>query len=161
MLDFQGLYDEHSAPVHRFLQHLSGDRSVADDLTSETFVRLWLAPDKEGIQSVRAYVMAIARNLYLMHLRGTPRGAAGGDALLGTLPDAGADPERQAVDRDRLRSVQDRLAGLPEIDRAALCLRAFEGLSYEEIAAALDISVAAARVKVHRARLRLGRAGKE
>lgn len=47
------------------------------------------------------------------------------------------------------------LARLPEVDRAAVLMRADEGLAYEEIAAALGISVASAKVKVHRARLKL------
>jgi RNA polymerase sigma-70 factor (ECF subfamily) len=45
-----------------------------------------------------------------------------------------------------------RLQSVPEIDRAALLMRAFHDLPYEEIAAALGISVASAKVKVHRAR---------
>ena len=50
------------------------------------------------------------------------------------------------------------LQTLPEIDRAAVLLRAEEGMSYEEVAAALGISPVAARVKVHRARLKLAEA---
>ena len=60
-----------------------------------------------------------------------------------------------ASSRDELRAVFEALQQLPEIDRAALLLRAHEGLSYAEIAATLDLTVAAARVKVHRARMRL------
>jgi RNA polymerase sigma-70 factor (ECF subfamily) len=44
---------------------------------------------------------------------------------------------------------------LPEVDRAALLMRAQEGMSYEEIAHALDLSLAAVKVKIHRARQRL------
>jgi RNA polymerase sigma-70 factor (ECF subfamily) len=47
------------------------------------------------------------------------------------------------------------LGALPEIDRSALLLRV-EGCAYQEIAAILGISLASAKVKVHRARLRLG-----
>ena len=47
------------------------------------------------------------------------------------------------------------MQALPEIDRAVLLMRAHDDLSYEEIAAALGISVTAAKVKVHRARARL------
>jgi RNA polymerase sigma-70 factor (ECF subfamily) len=50
------------------------------------------------------------------------------------------------------------LQALPEIDRAAVLMRAEEGMSYEEIAAALGISLPAAKVKVHRARLKLAEA---
>ena len=64
-------------------------------------------------------------------------------------------PEKLAGDQDQLRLVMEALAGLPEVDRAAVLMRADEGLAYEEIAVALGISVASAKVKVHRARLKL------
>ena len=64
-------------------------------------------------------------------------------------------PEILAGDQDQLRFVMEALATLPEVDRAAVLMRADEGLAYEEIAVALGISVASAKVKVHRARLRL------
>ena len=64
-------------------------------------------------------------------------------------------PEKLAGDQDQLRLVMEALAGLPEVDRAAVLMRADEGLAYEEIAVALGISVASAKVKVHRTRLKL------
>ncbi len=50
------------------------------------------------------------------------------------------------------------LSSLPEIDRTAVLMRADEALPYEDIANVLGISVGAAKVKVHRARLRLAEA---
>jgi RNA polymerase sigma-70 factor (ECF subfamily) len=55
----------------------------------------------------------------------------------------------------RLARALKALGGLPEGERAALLLRLDHDMSYEEIAATLGISVAAAKVRVHRARLRL------
>ena len=52
-----------------------------------------------------------------------------------------------------LRALQE----FPEVDRAALLMRADEGLSYEEIAVALGLPVPTVKVKVHRARLRLAK----
>jgi RNA polymerase sigma-70 factor (ECF subfamily) len=49
---------------------------------------------------------------------------------------------------------------LPEIDRAALLMRAQDQMSYEEISHALNLSVSAAKVKIHRARLKLMRSTK-
>jgi RNA polymerase sigma-70 factor (ECF subfamily) len=54
-----------------------------------------------------------------------------------------------------LRAVLAALQKLPEEDRAALLMRAQDGMSHEEIAASLGLSVAAVRVRVHRARLQL------
>jgi RNA polymerase sigma-70 factor (ECF subfamily) len=62
---------------------------------------------------------------------------------------------RQAEAKDELARVLRALQELPEADRAALLMRADEGLTYEEIATALELPVATVKVKVHRARLKL------
>ena len=66
-------------------------------------------------------------------------------------------PERQAAVAHRMRQLRVALLELSDVDRTALLMRAQEGLRYDEIARALDVSVSAAKVKVHRARLKLAR----
>jgi RNA polymerase sigma-70 factor (ECF subfamily) len=149
-MDAATLYRTHAAEVHRFARYLSGDAALADDLTSEAFVRLWTAPGRIN-GSVKAYLLAIVRNLYVDWLRERRRMVE----LDERAPDpadrvAGPVQHRQALDR-----VMAELATLPEVDRAALLLRAVEALPYEEIGRVLGISVAAAKVKVHRVRLKL------
>jgi RNA polymerase sigma-70 factor (ECF subfamily) len=61
----------------------------------------------------------------------------------------------QAEQRVELRAVLLQLQKLPEIDRSALLLRTMDEMPYEEIARMLEISLASAKVKVHRARLSL------
>ncbi len=153
-VDFAGLYSAHAAHVRRFAIYLSGDRALADDLVSEAFIRAWTARDRMELPTVRAYLFAIVRNLFLQHLRRERRSAPLQDTAIDDQPG----PEDRASDRSELRIVLAALARLPEIDRAALLLRADEGLSYEEIAVTLGLSVAAAKVKVHRARLKLAEA---
>ena len=72
--------------------------------------------------------------------------------------DTRPDPERRAHANLELQAVLAALQTLPEVDRAAVLLRAEEGMSYDEVAATLGISAVAARVKVHRARLKLAEA---
>ena len=69
MLDFSTLYAEHARDVRRFALFLSGDPALADDITSETFIRAWGAQDRFDLASVRGYLLAIARNLHLHELR--------------------------------------------------------------------------------------------
>jgi RNA polymerase sigma-70 factor (ECF subfamily) len=154
LVDFARLYREQAPEVHRFALYLSGDRSLADDLVSEAFVRVWTARERVELTTVRGYLLAIVRNLYLQHVHRERRC----DPLDERLADRKPDPEARASDQSRLRAVLKALGTLPEIDRAAVLMRADGGLPYEEIAAALRISVAAAKVKVHRARLKLAEA---
>jgi RNA polymerase sigma-70 factor, ECF subfamily len=151
---FSELYRAHAAEVRRFALFLSGDATLADDIVSETFIRLWHARARLDLTTVKAYLLVIARNLFLDHRRRSARLAT----LDEHMADTGPGPEERATARADLRAVLAALQTLPEIDRAAVLLRADEGLSYAEIGRMLDISTIAARVKVHRARLKLAEA---
>jgi RNA polymerase sigma-70 factor (ECF subfamily) len=156
-MDFETLYRRYARDVCRFALYLSGSEHLADDIAAETFVRAWTspAPIREG--TVKAYLFAIARNLY----RATLREGARLDELDLTRPDIAPGPEATAATRIELERVRRQLQKLPEIDRAVLLMRAEEDLTYEQIAAVVGITPGAAKVKVHRARARLAAAAKE
>lgn len=158
MIDFQALYEKHAAEVFRFSYSLSGDRALAEDLTSETFIRMWTARDRVDLTTVTGYLLTIARHLYLQGIRRDRRQGA----LDHEPADAAPGPHALAEGRAELEAVLADLQTLAEPDRAALLMRAHDQMSYDEIAAALAIREGAAKVKVHRARkklaeLRLGR----
>ncbi|TAK17958.1 MAG: sigma-70 family RNA polymerase sigma factor [Acidobacteria bacterium] len=151
MNDFHDLYVRYAADVHRFVTYPSGDPTMADDITSETFLRAWTSAAAIREATVKAYLFTIARNLYFAEARRT----SGHADLAEEIPS----PEPSVADRAEHRASLDRvlkaLRGLPAIDRAALLLRTRDELSYEDIAAALDLSLSNAKVKVHRARMKL------
>jgi RNA polymerase sigma-70 factor (ECF subfamily) len=155
----QALYEEHAGAVHRFALYLSGNHSEADDITSETFVRAWTAPNEVMLETVKGYLFAIARNLYRQRLRKTIRQTSFSDETSGwtgeMLPTQEAGPYQQVAGKEELELVIADLQTLPEIDRAALLMRASDEMSYEEIARALNLSLSATKVKIHRARLAL------
>jgi RNA polymerase sigma-70 factor, ECF subfamily len=153
MLTFHELYARYSGDVYRFAYWLSGDRAEAEDITSETFVRAWATERELKSQTVKAYLLTIARNLYLHSLRRSNR-LTGLDA---EMMDPMASPQEMAERKTELEAVMRVMQNLPEVDRAALLLRAQHDLSYEDIALTLGISIAAAKVKIHRARLKLAK----
>lgn len=155
MSDFEALYRRYAQDVFRFALYLSGDRALAEDIAAETFVRVWTASARVRPATVKAYLFTIARRLFL----DGRRRAARLSPLDDTQPDTAPGPHDQAASRDALRGVLDALQRLPEADRAALLMRAHDGLAYEDIAASLGLSVAAVKVKVHRARVKLAQAG--
>jgi len=65
MNDVEALYRRHAPAVYRFALSLSGSRAAAEDLTSETFVRLWTARDRVDVTTVVGYLFTITRHLYL------------------------------------------------------------------------------------------------
>jgi RNA polymerase sigma-70 factor, ECF subfamily len=151
MTGFSDLYKKHAPDVYHFALYLSGERGEAEDITSETFVRAWTSPEPIRTATVKGYLFTIARNLFLQGLRKKSRHVA----LDEDLRDPQASPYAQAEQKAELRAVLAELQKLPEIDRAALLMRAFDEMPYEEIARALGISLAAVKVKIHRARLAL------
>jgi len=148
-MDFSALYKKYSPDVFRFSLYLSGDRGEAEDITSETFVRAWTSPEPIEMATVKGYLFTIARNLFLQGLRKKFRHVALDDELL----DSQANPYTRAMQKERLDSVMTLLNTLPEASRSALLMRAVDGMAYEEIARVLGISLAAVKVKIHRARL--------
>jgi RNA polymerase sigma-70 factor (ECF subfamily) len=149
---FDELYREHAPAVHRFAHVLSGRSSDADDITAETFVRAWTATGEIRLTTVRAYLLTIARNIFLQRSRTSRRTAPLEDVDSFASPEGG--PERDAAGREELASVASAFRRLPEIDRSALGMR-IDGASIEDIASSLAMSPIAIKVRIHRARLKL------
>jgi RNA polymerase sigma-70 factor, ECF subfamily len=153
MNEIETLYRRHAPAVLRFAWGLCGDRSRAEDIVSETFVRILTRAPRLETQTALAYLLAVARNVFL---RGYARRRE--VPLPDDVPAPRADPNLDLDGRADLQSVLRALHDLPEGERAALLLRVDHELSYADIASALAISVSAAKVRVHRARLRLAAA---
>ena len=151
MSDFSTLYKQYAPDVHRFALYLSGQRADAEDITAETFARVWASPEPIVMATVTGYLVTIARHLLLHGLRKSSRH----DALDEDLPDPRIGPAGQAEQDSRLEHVLRELQLLPEVSRSALLMHAVDGMAHEEIARVLGISLAAVKVKIHRARLAL------
>ena len=152
---FALLFDRHAAAVHRYLGRRVGD--LADDLLSEVFLiafrrrESWRAVHVE----VRPWLFGIATNVVHGHLRTEQRRYR---ALARALPERDAEPPDTDELSDRLAAQALRstlaaaLASLKPADRDVLLLFAWGQLSYEEIAAVLDVPVGTVRSRLHRAR---------
>ena len=151
MNDIGLLYEKYAPDVFRFALYLSGNRADAEDIVSETFVRVWTSAETVRTETVKGLLFTIARYLFLKQLKHNARRAE--------LPEAIADPAPRVdtwlEQRDETAAVFRAIENLPETDRAALVMRAFDGLAYSEIARVLGISEVSAKVKVHRARAAL------
>jgi len=151
MLDFQDLYESYAPDVYRFAYWLTGNATEAEDITSETFIRAWINFAAIQTETFKAYLLQIARNIYLEWLR-KQRFQIYLDDI---YPDPQPGPDKLAEDYDDLEIVQRVLRSMPEIDRTAFILRVQHDLPYVEIARVLQLSVTAAKVKVHRTRKKL------
>lgn len=151
MTEFDALYEHYAPIVYRYALFLCGDRALAEDITSETFVRIWSSTGSIRGETLKAYLFTIARNLHRDWWRRSRRQ----QPLDDRHPDVHASSEQEIDDRSELGRVWSAMQALSESDRAVLLMRARDELSYRDIARALDLSISAAKVRVHRARLRL------
>lgn len=150
-MEFEDLYRRYSRDVYRFALYLTGQRSDAEDITAETFARVWTSSEPLRAATVKAYLFTIARNLYRHGRRFQARHVPLDDDIHDPLLSASAQVEQQQ-DLHRLLAA---LQQLPEVSRAALLMYGVEGMTYEQIAQVLQLSLAAVKVKIHRARLAL------
>ena len=156
---FEELFRRWSAPLLRYLERMTRDAAAAEELVQEAFFRVHRARDRyEPRAKFSTWLYQIATNLARNELRRPRRrelhrslDEEGAPALpaAGPGPDAAADARRQAAEVER------GLAGLPERQRQALWLAAVEGLSYAEVAEVLEVTPAAVKSLVHRARASL------
>ncbi len=141
------LWDEFSGPVRRYLLGMLRHPADAEDLAQETLVRLLQhAGDFRGGASLKTYLFQIAHNLALNHLASAP---ARRESYTGELPEWKASPEPGAFERvaagQEARRVRAALETLPPQQRAVVILRAWEELSFKEIARALGLAEGTAK----------------
>jgi len=154
-LSFSEIYRQHAEAVFRLAWILSGDRSDAEDLTSEAFARALAGAGRIEQATVRSYLYAIVRNLVSSRLRRPVLELPADEDQLNQAAEADPGPAQRAELRQRLAHASAGLAALRDADRQVLLLCGVHGLSNLEIADALGLEPAHVRVRLHRARRQL------
>jgi RNA polymerase sigma-70 factor (ECF subfamily) len=143
---------EHADRVYRLAYRLSGNRADAEDLTQETFVRVFKSLAEYTPGTFEGWLHRITTNLFLDMVRRRQR------IRFDALPDDAGDrlasnsagPEQAYAEMHLDPEIQQALDALPADFRAAVVLCDLEELSYEEIAATLGIKVGTVRSRIHR-----------
>jgi len=138
-LDIERLYDEHAQPLHAFLLNFTRDEADTRDLLQEIFLKL--ARDEKllrGVREERAFLIRLAHNaaIDLMRRRGARERTRENFAAEIISPFAAANDPDEEVFRNELSAA---LAELPPEQRAVAHLKLWSGLTFEQIAAALEI----------------------
>jgi len=157
-------YRRHAPEVLAYLRRRLWSREEAEDLCQESFLRaLSSGTALAEVHNPRAYLLRIAHNLMVSHLRRRRvRGAEGGPSPA-TSPEGLADrgrsgPDEMAEQADFARRLKRNLAGLRHEYRTAFELGVLERRPYAEVARALNCSEGSVKAYVHRARKELMRA---
>ena len=129
----------HAQGVRNVIYRMCGDAQIAEDAAQETFIQAWLhlASYRPHVP-LRGWLYRIALNAATDMLRKERRILPGPLEDL-DLPDSGLGPEVRFFQDERAALIRKAVLSLPDACRAVLVLREYEGLSYQEIAEALDI----------------------
>ena len=151
---FHVIHDRYRARLFAYTrQMLGGSRSDAEDALQDVFLRAYNALRADDRPVVlKAWLYRVAHNRCIDHLRRpTPAAAEVFDVSRTPTPDPLAEAER----REDLRRLIADVQQLPEQQRSALLMREMEGLSYADLAQALDTSIPAVKSLLVRARIGL------
>jgi RNA polymerase sigma-70 factor, ECF subfamily len=168
---FDRLVQERSGEVYALLYRLTEDAEEARDLAQETFLRAFQHISRfRGDADLKTWIYRIAINQARNRWRWWRRrrrdqtvsldivGDERQEPLSASLVDReGRNPEQETLSRERERALRRALQTLSRPFREAVILRDVEGLSYEEIAATLEISIGTVKSRLSRARLELRR----
>ena len=157
---FRLLFDQYKGPIMSYLYHMVRNPKLAEDLTQETFFKVYRFRDKYEPQSkFTAWLWTIARNTALDHFRGEKdlNTVASNEEVLDTIVDSAPGSEAQLIESADRERVNHCIAGLTTAQRDALLLRTMSELSYDEIAAQMKLSLSSIKSLINRAKAGLMR----
>jgi len=151
------LFERYSGKLYNFVYYLTYSREEAQDITSDTFIKVFEALQGRDISSFnfQAYLYKTAKNSSLKAIERRKReGLTLEEAAEFAQGDIFSDPERAALLSEQREKVKDASAKLTEDQQAALLLKELENLPYDTIAEVLDSNPNAVGALLSRARLR-------
>jgi len=167
--EFEALVSRTKRQAYNVAYRMTGNREAAEDLTQEAYLRAYRSFDRYNRSLPFAnWYFRIRTNLFVDSLRRRPKqqplsldrafaNSEGDDEYTFDIADHDSDPER-IVMRDTMdERLQEGLAALPKHFRTAVLLCDVEGMSYEEIARAMNTSIGTVRSRIHRGRTQLRR----
>ncbi len=157
---FCRLVEAYQGPVFNLCRRMLGDDLEAEEAAQDSFLRAYRALNRyDPSRPFGTWLLAIASHRcidLLRHRRRHPQSA--GLAFLGNdEADPGDGPEEGLIRTQRADAIDSLTQSLAPQERAVIALRYWHDLSYEEIAAALSLSVSAVKSRLHRARRTLAR----
>jgi RNA polymerase sigma factor (sigma-70 family) len=152
---FGVLHDRYRARLFAYVRQMlsSLSRQDAEDVLQDVFVRAYGALRADAREmNVRAWLYRVAHNRCIDHLRRPVPPAA---EIYEVSRGPAVDPTEQAQQREDLARLVDDIARLPDQQRSALLMRELDGMSYADLAHALDVTVPAVKSLLVRARVGL------
>ena len=155
-IEFIGLYEAHYDEILAYCARRTSS-AEADEVAAEVFTIAWRRLDKIDADTARGWLFGVARGVLANSWRSTQRRTRLMDRVRGTATEPTESIDELAQRRGEHAEVLTALSRLRSSDQEVLMLAAWEELTGREIAQALDVSIAAAEQRLHRAKKRLAK----
>ena len=150
------VYIYHMNDLYKYLVQLSGHPQTAEDLLHDTFLKAYENLESYGGEKVRPWLFRVAYNTYIDWYRKDKKSIKTDPQVLNNInPNLVASPEQDYLAKENLLLWSRVLHSLPDNSRQIIILRDYYDFTYQEIADILNISLAAVKVRLLRARQKL------
>ena len=152
-MEFEQIYITYFKSVYHYIRKLSGDEHIAEEITSETFLKAMKSiGDFRGECDMRVWICQIAKNTYNSYLKKSKRIASVDETEVQSIVDPNAFIEEQIGIQDETQQIRKILHTIPEPYKEIFMWRVFGELSFKEIGDLYNKTDNWACVTYHRAR---------
>jgi RNA polymerase sigma-70 factor (ECF subfamily) len=152
---FRKIVQRHHRPVIALIYRMFGDASLAEDAAQETFIQAWIhLPGYQSRSRLHSWLYRIAVNTAVDMLR-RERKMLDVDQEKLAIQDNLPGPEASLIQKESTDVIQQAILELSDSNRAVLVMREYGGLSYQEIATALDIPMGTVMSRLNYSRTQL------
>ena len=152
-MEFEQIYNTYFKSVYRYILKLSGDEHIAEEITSEAFLRAMKSiGDFRGECDMRVWICQIAKNTYYSYLKKSKRIASVNESELQSMADPNAFIEEQIGIQDETQQIRKILHTIPDHYKEIFMWRVFGELSFKEIGDLYNKTDNWACVTYHRAK---------
>lgn len=138
--------------LYRFSLRITGNEAESEDIVQEVFIKVWDKREQMSeIQNPEAWCMTLTKNLSLDKLKSKHRRTTE-ITEVHHLTDSKSTPYHEIEKGDTIARIKKLMDELPEKQKMAMHLRDIEGMTYDEIAETLEITLQQVKVYIHRAR---------
>jgi RNA polymerase sigma-70 factor (ECF subfamily) len=153
------LYDRHAGPIYSLALRILGDTAEAEDVVQEVFTQAWRQASRYSAArgAVGAWLLTLARSRAIDRLRARRArpALANDERAAGKVVDKGPAADAQVLSFEQVSRVRAALEELPVLQRAAIELAYFEGLTHAEIAARLEEPLGTVKTRIRLAMMKL------
>ena len=150
MTELEEIYKNYFKYVYLYIYNLSGNKHIAEDITSETFMKAINSIDSfKGDCDIRVWLCQIAKNTYYSYLRKNKKLVS---MDLAINKESDLDIEKEICISEEARKINEIIHSLKEPYKEVFMLRVFGGMSFKEIASLFGKSNNWACVTYHRAK---------